>query len=1062
MIGRLVALCLHRRWLVLTVVLGVAVYGVFAWKELAIEAFPDIADVTSQVITMYPGHAAEEVEQQITVPLERELSGLPGLQVMRSKSTFGLSLITIVFRDGVESYWSRQRIQERIIAVTLPDGATAGLDPLTSPTGEILRYTLQSKVRGPRALKELQQWVVVPRLKQVFGVADVTVFGGETTQFEVLLDPAKLVEYRLTLKQVIDAIQANNANAGGSVMVHGQQGFVVRGLGSVKSPEELGAIVVTQKGGVPVLLRDLGLTHLGALERVGIVGQDGNDDVVLGTVLLLKGENPSRVLENVHRAVDELNTKTLPPDVKIVASLDRGWLVGETVQTVGRTLLEGMGLVILVLLLFLGSVRAALLVALTIPFSLLFAFVLMQFTNVPANLLSLGAIDFGIIVDSAIVLMEVILRRREHNPDQPLTEAGACEAALEVARPKFFATLIVIAAYLPLFAFERVEKKLFTPLAFTVGYALLGGLLFALIAIPALAYLTYRRPGKARENPIFEWLRWKYDAILLRVLARPWQALAGGVVAALIGVVLGVTVGREFLPYLDEGSMWLQVQLPPGVSLPKAIEMARELRLAVREFPAVATIISQVGRNDDGTDPWTPSHIEAAVTLKPYQEWGGDKQALIRRVEVRLKAIPGMAVGFSQPIIDMVNDKISGAHSELVVKIYGDDFAETRRIAEEVVTAVSTVRGAADVAIDQEPPLPQVQIKVDRLAAARFGINVGDVAGLIEAGIGGKPVSKAFLGDRVYDISVRYQADARSHPEAMGNLTLLSSTGARIPLTQVAEVKMGAGESTITREMNRRHLTVKLNLRDRDLSSFLKEAQGVIASRIRYDAKHFEIGWGGQFENQRRAQARMAIIVPAALGVIFLLLFASFGVARHVGIILLTVPLALVGGLAALHLRGMTLNVSSAVGFIALFGVAVQNGVIMISNINRWRADGHPLEESVRRGARERLRPVLMTAIVATLGLLPAALTYSIGSDVQRPLATVIVGGLITATLLTLSVLPAAYYLVERRCLNAGGDDSAVSPETASPGDPPTSLSSADGASPYATPEKRAGERGSP
>ena len=1029
MISRLVTFCLHRRWLVLTVVLGFALYGIHAWNQLAVEAFPDIADVTSQVITMYPGHAAEEVEQQITIPLERELSGLPGLQVMRSKSTFGLSLITIVFRDGVESYWSRQRIQERITAVTLPDGANTGLDPLTSPTGEILRYTLESKLREPRALKELQEWVVKPKLKQIFGVADVVSFGGETSQFEVLLDPVKLDKYHLTIKQTIDAIQANNANAGGSVMIHGQQGFVVRGLGSVKSPEELGTIVMTQKNGVPILLRDLGEVHMGVLERVGIAGKNEMDDTVQGTVVLLKGENPSRVLADLHKQVDELNNKILPPDVKISSDLDRSNLVNQTIETVGRTLIEGMGLVILVLLLFLGSVRGALLVALTIPFSLLFAFILMQFTDIPANLLSLGAIDFGIIVDSAIVLMEVILRRREHEPDSPLTEEAAREAALEVARPKFFATIIVIAAYLPLFAFERVEKKLFAPMAFTVGYALLGGLLFAMIAIPALAFLTYRKRGKPWQNPVFEWLRWKYDALLLRVIAKPSLALMTGGLAVVLGVVLGVTVGREFLPYLDEGSMWLQAQLPPGISLPKAIEMARELRRAVREFPEVSYIVSQVGRNDDGTDPWTPSHIECCIGLKPYNEWGGDKQDLIRRMDARLKKLPGVSVGFSQPIIDMVNDKISGAHSELVIKIYGDDFAETRRIAEEVSAVVAQVHGAADVAIDQEPPLPQVQIKVDRFAAARFGINVGDVAGLIEAGIGGKPVSKVFLGDRVYDISVRYKPAARANPEVMGNLTLLSSTGARIPLSQVAEVKLASGESTITREMNRRHLTVKLNLRDRDLASFLAEAQKTIARKVKYDRTHYEIGWGGQFENQRRAQARMAIIVPAALGVIFLLLFTSFGVARHAAVILLTVPLALVGGLAALHLRDMTLNVSSAVGFIALFGVAVQNGVIMVSNINRWRTTGHSLEEAVRRGARERLRPVLMTATVATLGLLPAAMTFSIGSDVQRPLATVVVGGLITATALTLMVLPAVYYIVERR-FHPNGAPAGTTPQT--------------------------------
>ncbi len=1015
MIADFVAFCLRRRWLVLAVLLALAVFGGFAWKQLAVEAYPDIADVTSQVVTQYPGHAAEEVEQQITIPLERELSGIPGLEVMRSKSTFGLSLITLVFRDGVEGYWARQRMQERIQAVTLPTGAEAGLDPLTSPIGEIFRYTLESNVRSARELKELQLWTVVPRLKQVSGVADVTSFGGETSQFQVFLDPVKLQAYNLTVPAVIQAIQANNLNAGGSMLYHGQQGFVVRGLGTVQSPAELGLVVVTQKGSVPVLLRDLGRVEMGVIERVGVVGKNDNDDAVTGIVLLLKGENPSRVLEDLHRAVGQLNAHALPPDTKLVPYLDRTWLVDETVRTVGKTLLEGMSLVTIVLILFLGSVRGALLVALTIPFAMLFAFVLMRFTHVPANLLSLGAIDFGILVDSAIVLMEVILRRRERNPNEPLTEESALAAAKEVAKAMFFGRLVIVCAYIPLFALERVEAKLFTPMAFTVGFALLGSLFFAFAAIPALAYLTYRKPGKIWQNPVLEWLRWRYDAVLLKIIAQPLRALLPAAIVAAIGLLLGLTVGRDFLPYLDEGSIWAQVQMPPGISLDKAREMAREFRAAAKESPEVVDVITQLGRNEDGTDPWTPSHIEAAITLRPYRDWSGDKLALIARIAARMKKIPGLDVGFSQPMIDGVNDKLSGAHSDLVIKIYGDDFAEMRRIAGQVSEVVGAVKGADDVAIDQEPPLPQLQIKVDRAACARYGLNVSDVSDLVEVAIGGKPVSQVFLGGRVYDINVRYLPEWRDTPDKISNLTLPTPGGARIPVSQVAEVRFGAGESTITREMNRRHLTVKLNLRERDLSSFLTEAQAAIATKVKYDPLNYEITWGGQFENQQRAFTRLALIVPGALGLVFILLYAGFQTARHAGLILLTVPLALVGGFAALQVRGMTLNVSSAVGFIALFGVAVQNGVIMVSNINRWRSEGSVLEEAVRRGARERLRPVLMTATVAALGMLPAAMAHSLGSDVQRPLATVVIGGLITATLLTMLALPAAYYVIERR-----------------------------------------------
>jgi cobalt-zinc-cadmium resistance protein CzcA len=1019
MIGKLVSVCIQKRWLVLSLLGLLAVFGVQAWRELAIEAYPDIADTTAQVITQFPGHAAEEVEQQVTVPLERELNGIPGLHIMRSKSTFGLSLITLVFVDGVEDYWARQRIQERIANVDLPEGVKPGLDPLTSPTGEIFRYTLESRVRGQRALKELQEWVVVPRLKQVFGVADVTSFGGETTQFQLLVDPDKLTRFGLALKDVTAAVQANNANAGGSVMVLGEQGFVVRGIGLVRSLDDLGLVVVTQRKGTPVFLRDLGEVRLGALQRSGVLGKDDNDDAVSGIVLLLRGENPSAVLENIHKAVHELNTKLLPSDVKLVPYLDRTTLVHTTLDTVGHTLVEGFVLVVIVLLVFLGSLRGAVIVALTIPFSLLFAFVLMRLTHIPANLLSLGAIDFGVIVNGSIVLMEVVLRRREENPNEYLTEKTATDAALQVAKPIFFATLIIITAYVPLFAFERVEKKLFTPMAYTVGYALLGALVFSMVAIPALSFLTYRTPRKIFHNWAFEWLEPKYEEALHFLLKRSKVTVASALAIAALCIGLGLIVGREFLPYLDEGSIWLQVQLPPGISLEKGTEMARELRQVVREFPEVSYIVTQLGRNDDGTDPWTPSHIEASVGLKPYKQWGGDKQAVIERMSKRLARLPGTSVGFSQPMIDGVNDKIAGAHSELVVKVIGNDFKETRRIAEEASAALAGVPGAADVAIDQEPPLPQLQIKVNREAAARFGINVSDVADLIETAVGGKALSQLFIGERRYDIAVRFIDSARNTPEAISRLTLLSSTGARIPLSQVADVSLGSGESTITREMNQRHLTVKLNLRGRALADFLKDAQVTIAQQVKYDPNKYQIVWGGQFENQERAQQRLLVIVPIVLALIYFLLYAGFGNVRNPIVILLTVPLALVGGLLALYFRGMTLNVSSAVGFIALFGVAVENGVIMIANLSRWREQGVPLYSAVLKGATERLRPVLMTGFVASLGLLPAALKHSVGSDVQRPLATVVVGGLISATLLTLVLLPAVYYIVEKRQPNA-------------------------------------------
>ena len=1020
MIGRFVALCLERRWLVVAVFLMIGVFGVYSWEQLSIEAYPDISDTTAQVVTQYLGHAAEEVEEQVTIPLERELNGIPGLHVMRSKSTFGLSLITLVFVDGVDDYWARQRIQERINGVDLPPDANPGLDPITSPIGEIYRYTLESHVKNQRELREVQEWKVIPQIRQVFGVADVTNFGGETTQFQLLVDPAKLAEYNLSVKQLSDAISSNNQNAGGSVMVRGDQGLVVRGIGLIRSLEDLGNIVVTQKAGTPVFLKNLGTVELGALERRGILGKDLDPDGVSGIVLLLRGVNPSVVLANLHVKIAALNAQLArdpeTADVKVVPYLDRTELVHTTLHTVSHTLLEGMTLVVIVLVLFLGSPRSALIVAITIPLALLIAFILMKITDIPANLLSLGAIDFGIIVDGAIVMLENILREREENPTQPLTMQDARRAAEQVARPMFFAMAIIVTAYLPLFAFQRVEKKLFSPMAYTVGYALGGATLIALALIPGLALAAYAKPRRVFHNRPFEWLRARYTRILESVVRRPVITIIPGVAALVLAVFLTMNIGKEFLPELDEGSIWLQVQLPPGISLQKASAMAGELRNATREFKEISTIVTQLGRNDDGTDPWTPSHIECFVGLTTYDTWpdGETKHDLIARMAKRFDKIPGVQVGFSQPMIDGVNDKIAGAHSELVLKVFGNDLGEDRRIAEGIVDTLNHVQGAADVAIDQEPPLPQLQIHVNRALAARFGINVADVAQLIEVAIGGRSVGQLFLGERRYDIVVRLAEQARDTPEAVGNLTLQTASGARIPLAQLADISVTSGESTITREMNRRHLTVKINIRGRDLSGFLDEAKREIEKHVTYDHAKFELEWGGQFENQQRAQARLAIVVPVVLGLIFLLLYGAFGALRHAAIILANVPLALLGGMALLTMRGMSLNVSSAVGFIALFGVSVQNGVIMVSHLNRLRDTGIPLAQAVVRGASERFRPVLMTATVAALGLVPAALAHGIGSDVQRPLATVVVGGLASATALTIFVLPAIYFVVEK------------------------------------------------
>jgi cobalt-zinc-cadmium resistance protein CzcA len=757
---KLIFTAIKKRWLFAALFVLLAIFGYYSWTQLSVEAYPDIADVTSQVVTQVPGLAAEEVEQQITIPVERALNGMPGMHVMRSKSTFGLSIITIVFEDGIEDYWARQRITERLGDVTLPYGAQPGLDPLTSPIGEIYRYIIESKNHDLSEITDLQTWTIIPRIKQVPGVADVTNFGGITTQYQLEVDPGKLEQYKLSLTDIQTAINNNNANVGGSVLTRGDLGYVVRGIGLVKTLEGLGNVVVKSVNGVPVFLKDAGTLKYGNLERKGILGytdrkvnySEGDE----GIVLLLKGENPSKVLAGIHAVVDDLNKNVLPEGVRIRPYIDRTSLVDTTLHTVSHTLLEGMTLVIIVLIVFLGNWRGALIVAITIPLALLVAFILMHFTHIPANLLSLGAIDFGIIVDGAIVMMETILKKREESPTEELQEATIGQRALAVAKPILFSTVIIITAYLPLFSFERVEKKLFTPMAFTVGFALLGALAVALLLIPGLAYAVYKKPRKLFHNKWLEKLTTAYFEGGKKVMKKPQQVFILLAIALIGAVVLSITVGKDFLPPLDEGSIWLQVQLPPGVSLQKSKEMSDTLRQHTMKYSEVTYMMVQAGRNDDGTDPWTASHFECSIGIKPYSEWknGRTKADLIDDLAKEYATMPGYTVGFSQPMIDGVMDKIAGAHSELVVKIYGEDFKETRRIAENVMTTIKGIKGAADVAIDQEPPLPQLQIIVDRDAVARYGLNVSDVSELIEVAIGGKAISQVFNGNKVYDVNL--------------------------------------------------------------------------------------------------------------------------------------------------------------------------------------------------------------------------------------------------------------------------------------------------------------------
>jgi len=1018
---KLMLIAIQRRGIMLVVFLLIGIFGFFSWKQLSIEAYPDIADVTVQVVTQVPGLAAEEIEQQITIPIERSVNGMPGLHTMRSKSTFGISTVILVFKDGIDDYWARQRVQEKLNDVELPYDASPGLNPLTSPTGEIFRYVIESQTHNLRELTELQKWVIIPRLKQVTGVAEVSNFGGITTQFQIEIDPQKLEQYNLSLSDVTDKVEKNNANAGGSMLTRGDLSYVIRGIGLVKDLSDLGEIVVKTENGIPIFLKDLGELKYGNLERKGVLGftdhQKDYSEGVEGIVQMLRYQNPSQVLEGIHQAVDDLNNEILPKGVTIRPFMDRTNLVNTTLNTVSHTLLLGVLLVIFILIVFLGSWKGALLVAITIPLSLLIAFALMFFTNIPANLLSLGAIDFGIIVEGAIVMMETILKKREDHQDLELDEKSIIDRCVEVAKPIFFSTIIIITAYLPLFAFERIEKKLFTPMAFTVGYALIGALVVALLLIPGIAYVVYRKPQKMYKNKWLEKLTNVYSRHTKRIINKPKSVfLPLGVVFA-AAIILSITVGKDFLPQLDEGSIWLQVQLPPGISLEKSKEMSDTLRKRIIKYDEVTYVMIQTGRDDAGTEPFSTSHLECSVGLKPYSDWknGKKKNDLIEEMSADFESLPGYTIGFSQPIIDMVMDLLAGTHSDLALNIYGDDFNESRRIAEDILKEINTIPGAVDVAIDQEPPLPQLQIHANRDKIAQYGLNVADVSELIEVAIGGKAICQIFIGDKVYDVIRRYNEESRNTPEKIGNLMLTSSTGAQIPLSQVADIKLSMGSSMIAREMNKRYIIIRLNLRGIDLTTFLKQANARIEKSVHFNHETNHIKWSGQFENQNRAYSRLAVIVPLALAIMFLLLFGAFGRFRQAGLLMGVVPLALFGGMLALNLFGMTLNVSSAVGFIALFGVSIQNGVIMIAHINTLRKQGMELKDAVISGARHRFRPIIMIATVAVLGLLPASLSTGIGSDVQRPLATVIVYGLMLATIITIYVLPALYYMMEKK-----------------------------------------------
>jgi len=1020
MIAQMLRFALQQRFITVLSGLVLVGLGLWAFEQLKLEAYPDISDTQVVVISLYPGRAAEEVEQQVTVPIERALNSVPNVIARRSRTIFGLSVVELTFAYGTNDYFARQVALEKLRDATLPDGVTPTLGPLSTPIGELYRYTLAGEGYDALQLRELEDWVVEPCFLQVPGVADVTPFGGLIKQYQIEVDPLALNKYNLSINQIAQAVDANNQNAGGAQLDNRQQAMVVRGVGLIRSVTDIEDIVVTAVNGVPVFIRDVGKVHIGAAPQTGIFGVNGDSGGVEGIVLMRRGENPSDVLQGIKEAVDELNTSRLPPGVHITPIYDRVDLVDNTLHTVTHTLLEGLVIVVTVLFLFLGSVRAALLTAVTIPLSLLFAFVCMHFSGIPANLLSLGALDFGIIVDGTLIMVEHIVHALSHhqrhggNPSDSIVDTIR-NAALEVERPIFFSLLIIISAYIPLFTLERIERRLFTPMAFTVCYALLGSLILALTLIPVLATYVFRHGSQGWENPVLAWLARGYGRALRAGIRRAGLVVAGAAAVVSAACALGSRLGSEFLPQLDEGVIWVRANLPPGISLAKSAEVASNIRSLLKQASEAKLVSSQSGRNDAGTDPYGPNRNEFFVALNPYDTWqaGKVKADLVEEFSHTLRAsIPGAFFSFTQPIIDNVTEAVTGSPADLAVIISGPDLSELRRLAKQVLEVIQDVRGAADFAIEQEDDQAQLRIHINRQEVARYGINVRDVQDVIELAVGGRAVSTLFEGERRFDITVRYVPEARVDSSAIGSIVITTRDGGRIPLAQLAEIQVINGATIIARRENRRQISVRTNIRGRDQGSFVTEAQARFNKSITLPSS-YQVTWGGQFENLERARKRLTLILPITIAIIFALLFFTFGSPRDAGLVLINVPFSLVGGIVALYVRGINLSVSAAVGFISLFGVAVMSGVLVVAEINRRRREEHEsLSEAVVQGALAQMRPVLLMVVVALLGMVPAARATGIGSDVQRPLATVLVGGLLSTLLLTLLALPSLYYVI--------------------------------------------------
>ena len=1019
----LTAYALRHRAIVLAL-LGLFVFaGVSAFQRLPIEAYPDVTNVQVQIITLFPGHAAEEVEKLVTIPIENQMNGIPKRSSMRSISMFGLSQVTIVFEDDADSTYVRNQAFQALAAVNMPTGATATLSPDATPVGEIFRYTLEAPKGFPMVeLKALEDWVVERQMRTVPGVVDVNGFGGPTKQYQVLIDPAKLRSYNLSLSQVLNALSNGNRNGGGSYIEHGPEMYIVRGLGLVKDPVDIAAIAVDTRGGTPIRISDLGRVVIGDQLRLGRVGKliPGNadeDDVVQGIVILRKGENALEVLKHVREQVENINKNYLPPGVHLVTHYDRTDLIERTLHTVRHNMIEGIVLVLLVLILFLGfgNFRSALVVASVVPLALLGAFLLLDLRGIPANLISMGAIDFGIIVDSAVVVIENLLRLLETRRDSFRNlPAAIVEAVGQMGRPILFSKVILLTAFIPLYTLQRVEGKIFRPMALTLTFALIVGTILALTVVPVLASFAVKNKIAEHEAFAVRVLMSVYRPTLAWALKARFLVLGIAVASLVLMVVVLHSTGSEFLPKLDEGALWVRGFMPETISPTEAARLVRESRKIEASFPEVVSVVSQLGRPDDGTDVNGFDVVESAVTLKPRDQWttAHSREELCDAMNKKLSAIPGMSFQFSQVIEDNVNEAVSGIKSELSVKIFGEDPEKLQALANQIVEILKKVPGAADVGTDELLGQPQVQIAVDRGAIARSGLSVNDVQSVVETALGGAVATQVHEGERTFDLVVKMMPEAVADLDSIRKIPVFGSNNERLTLDALTSVEVKPGFSRIEREENSRRTAVKLSVRGRDLGSLVADAQQRVNAEVKLPTG-YRLEWTGSFENQQRAVKRLAIIVPITLVAIYFLLFTAFDSGKLAFLILLNVPFAAVGGVLALPIAGLSLSVSALVGFIALFGVSVQNGVLLVERIRVLRGRGVAMAEAVSDGAISRARPVVMTAAMAALGLLPAALSHDVGAETSRPFATVIIGGLITATLLTLYIVPILYPLFE-------------------------------------------------